>query len=632
MGERVVGWLAIGTALACTRAESVPQPTPPAALATSAPAQTERPLAVEPAPEVDPTEHLQLLVTDPAVLAHVERGGFDLSTHAFGVKSQRDVGWTDNASLMGVPGYAAMVETLDRDLANLRQIDPSLGIGMRYAHRAFDPSWLSSRAFHYELVGIVNRMDRQPFTPGTCGEVRFVYRATYDAEVADQSVRSRMPMTVNVVHWLTADGGDCTQHAQRWRFGQLQGVPLAEHLLKSDQLLGSLQSVSRLKSIEVNLQNARWPSTVRPHMAGHAEYLLRVFAPDASGKLVPKSLENTPDASAMARPNALRAEFVQLLSDPEHLAQVDAGTFVLPERFLADRALSVAPHGLARGGNRPFQQILREEDFVDVNLEQYSTFSSAASLIRRLDGLSCAGCHQTHSVAGFHLLGEDPPERQVDALAVAHSAHVSDELERRRRYVRAILLGQTPETLRPSVERMRPGVYAAHCGLSADGPFSQWTCGAGLQCTAIDDQMVGQCLPREPQVGDACETGVLKTVSNSHRDDVQLSSPRVCATGVCEVNGVGFPGGMCSGPCDRTGPNGTCGAIAVLDGFNACIARGEPFETCSRNNTRPGALRRCSDSQACREDYVCARLPNGEGGCMPPYFLFQLRIDGHVIP
>ena len=43
-------------------------------------------------------------------------------------------------------------------------------------------------------------------------------------------------------------------------------------------------------------------------------------------------------------------------------------------------------------------------------------------------------------------------------------------------------------------------------------------------------------------------------------------------------------------------------------------------------------------AQACRDDYVCAQVaqPSGPlfasdsgGACMPPYFLFQMRVDGH---
>lgn len=31
-----------------------------------------------------------------------------------------------------------------------------------------------------------------------------------------------------------------------------------------------------------------------------------------------------------------------------------------------------------------------------------------------------------------------------------------------------------------------------------------------------------------------------------------------------------------------------------------------------------------------RDDYICARTPDGNGACIPPYFLFQLRVDGHA--
>jgi hypothetical protein len=33
---------------------------------------------------------------------------------------------------------------------------------------------------------------------------------------------------------------------------------------------------------------------------------------------------------------------------------------------------------------------------------------SAEGLLRRLDQLTCLGCHEARSIAGFHLLGEDP--------------------------------------------------------------------------------------------------------------------------------------------------------------------------------------------------------------------------------
>ena len=42
-----------------------------------------------------------------------------------------------------------------------------------------------------------------------------------------------------------------------------------------------------------------------------------------------------------------------------------------------------------------------------------------------------------------------------------------------------------------------------------------------------------------------------------------------------------------------------------------------------------GVLDTCSPSRFCREDYICARTPSGQGACIPPYFLFQMRVDGH---
>jgi hypothetical protein len=572
------------------------------------------------------------MISDPETLRELDQRGLDLAAIAFSpIDGGRAVGVRDNSQLAELASYSDVIDVLIQDLADFRQIDPSLGIGMRFGHRAFDPSWLSSAAFHFELVGVINRIDRRAFAPGTCGELRTIYRAAYRAKVSGQDVESRVPMTFNVVHSLEPATAGCQDSLRRWQLPELTGRELAEALLGQGGLLENLRQRSRLKSIEVNLQSARWPSTVRPNMAGHAEYLLRVFAPDAAGRLVPRPMENTPDVASMARPGALRTDLINHLSAPGVLASADAGTLVLPERYLADRVLSVAPHGLARGANRPFNQILRESDFADLDLSTYRTFKSPAQLLRRLDAMSCAGCHQTRSVAGFHFLGEDPRDRTVDALAVGHSPHLADDLGRRAAYLQALLASEAPDETRPSPERMAGGSYGARCGIAPGGEFADWTCQRGLVCQRSDDPAVGQCQPAVAELGDACESGVLKTISNPHRDSVRLSPKRACTGGVCQVNAVGFPGGMCSGACSDLPDTATCGGIALLDPFNACVARKQPFTSCLTEHTRPGALRKCSATEACRDDYVCARLPSGEGGCLPPYFLFQLRIDGHVI-
>jgi hypothetical protein len=279
--------------------------------------------------------------------------------------------------------------------------------------------------------------------------------------------------------------------------------------------------------------------------------------------------------------------------------------------------VSVAPRGLARLANRPFAQL-----FSDGRLGAFRT--------RHLDELSCMGCHQSRSIAGFHFVGVGPdPHKDVDAIAVAMSPHLHDELGRRTHYLMSLAAGGRPDERRPFAERgAHAGDYGSHCGLTA--PFAAWTCDAGLRCVAVDEPDVGVCLPEPSEVGDPCEPGRVSSNADSHRDRVTRTGGRACpADQVCEASSVGFPGGMCAASCGRGGSAAACGAIALLTPFNNCVARGEPFEACVRANVRPADLRGCDFKHPCRDDYVCARAGKDHGTCIPPYFLFQMRVDGH---
>jgi hypothetical protein len=294
------------------------------------------------------------------------------------------------------------------------------------------------------------------------------------------------------------------------------------------------------------------------------------------------------------------------------------------------RATSVTPHGLARRANRPYRVALDPSLFDGVDLSAYPTIRTPAALLRRLDALSCPGCHQSRSIAGFHLLGVEPESDEVDALRVPMSPHFHSELERRRAYVRAVAEGTTPDERRPPPERgAGDDGIGAHCGLG-DAGFAAWTCAAGLRCVALSDAEVGECVPADaPSVGDPCEHGPISASANAKRDRVRLDARVACANDrVCEANSVGFPNGMCAGSCDALPEGARCGGIPLLTEFNGCLARGVSFERCIRDNTRPGALRACGFHTPCRDDYVCARAGDA-GVCMPPYFLFQLRVDGH---
>jgi hypothetical protein len=143
---------------------------------------------------------------------------------------------------------------------------------------------------------------------------------------------------------------------------------------------------------------------------------------------------------------------------------------------------------------------------------------------------------------------------------------------------------------------------------------------------------VGECVRAgHLAVGDGCESGPVTANVDARRDRAELGPSLPCGDGaVCEANAAGFPGGMCSSGCGGLAPGAVCGAIPLLAEFNGCLAAGTPVERCIADNARPGALRACGFHEPCRDDYVCARSANG-GVCMPPYFLFQLRVDGHPL-
>ncbi|MBA3458183.1 MAG: hypothetical protein H0T42_34195 [Deltaproteobacteria bacterium] len=97
----------------------------------------------------------------------------------------------------------------------------------------------------------------------------------------------------------------------------------------------------------------------------------------------------------------------------------------------------------------------------------------------------------------------------------------------------------------------------------------------------------------------------------------------------------GFPNGSCSSKCLTMGKltgDSICGAQPP-NGFNDCLGAGKPFTECLANAT-PEFRRRCDSRTPCGDDYVCAGVagaPSGVGACMPPYFIFQVRVDGHKV-
>ncbi|MFO7566985.1 MAG: hypothetical protein R6X02_30350 [Enhygromyxa sp.] len=604
------------------------------------------PAALEQVEQVESPAPL-LLIDDPVTLTALER------EHGLGLAALLHGGEATATGDYGPGPLQAIAASLRARLAADRAEDPGAGeakrsaaprgpvvrsrtgVGLRYVHRQFDLSWLSSPDTRFELIGVVNRMDRQVFAPERFGETRLIYRLAYTRTQRGVSVDSRLPMTINVVFWQRGDQADRRAIQSRWQAEpELAGAELAAWLRADGHALASAQlDPGLLKSVEIDVQTERWPSTIRPDMAGHAEYLLQVFRL-REGSWEPSPLENTPDLRLLGRDAEARAALLEWLRAPEQREALDHGTLVVPDRFLASSATSVTPRGFARLANRPWSQLFSPADFADYDFAGQATVRSPAALLRRLDGLSCQGCHESRSIAGFHLLGaERDPDKAVDALAVFTSPHLEGELERRAVWHAAVQRGEPASEARPLSEHERKrGAWGTHCGLGDPG-FADWTCDEGLVCTRLADPELGTCLEPGPAlVGGVCEVGEIRARADHHKDRITKVEQRPCADGgACNTNRVGFPEGMCAFACDSEagGPDGACGVIPNLRSFNDCLAARQPFVQCIEKAGFPAQMRSCSVDAPCRNDYICARSGSDAGVCLPPYFLFQLRVDGH---
>jgi hypothetical protein len=260
-----------------------------------------------------------------------------------------------------------------------------------------------------------------------------------------------------------------------------------------------------------------------------------------------------------------------------------------------------------------------------------------------LNDLSCVGCHQNRTIAGFHFLGEDRKETHpLNAILFAGSGHFRAELERRDVYYKKLWRGESPSqdrpfSIAPSGAKAR---YGDFCGLPGSKGFADWKCEDGLECVsndgAVGEKELGKCYPKERRSGDPCYRN--EVLQNHHSLDKMVSPMPItgCNNGdpkyTCQTPGLGFPVGMCTTSCDHLqSKSEICGPVAG-PGFNECIISSKTFSECLEKTKITGGRGLCNESVSCRNDYICARVSATQGACLPSYFLFQIRVDGHPAP
>ncbi|MBX3226570.1 MAG: hypothetical protein KIT84_32075 [Labilithrix sp.] len=531
-----------------------------------------------------------LFIGDPAALVALEARGLDF---------------------MHVVGEAARAElqrTIEKDIAELTANPPP-----NDPRRAFRAEWLARGAF--ELTGVVNRIDRRRFEPAACGEVRLVYRLALTNE---GRATTRLPMTVNVRVPQPRDRGerDCKTVAERW--------------LARPDAAALVAALPPPAQIEINYQSTHTPA-FRTDMDDSAEYVMRSFVV-RNGRLTPDGLFDTP------RPDADPAALVRWIAS--HLEEIDAGTFTLPPELLAERVDTVSPRGLERTQNRPWASLVDAEALRALPLASLAHAKTPELLLRRLDEATCAGCHQTRGVAGFHLLGEDRGTSTFNAIALGPSPHFAKDLRWRRSDLLRAARGE-PVEARPFAS-FPDGKIDSDCGLARG--YEAWGCEPGLVCRDVHHGALGLCARAGSTLpGATCEDVSFVPdprpegpVVTAKKPDAACPAPTGAqkSGAFCAPNWLGFTGGMCSERCKKVGErrgDAICAALPSA-GYEAdCFFSNEPIERCLSRHLVTAWVQTCDADHLCRPDYGCARVagaPKGTGACVPPYFIFQARVDG----
>ena len=483
-------------------------------------------------------------ITDPLGLRELDRGQFGLSRMLLPARSA-DVPLTDS-QLFALPSMAPVRKALDAEFERYIQAHKanlpgeSIGVGTSFDVQLFDRALLYSPDTRFVLAGIVNRMDRAYVSEANCGEIRLIYRLTRtDVKAGDDKLSPRLPMTLNLVLKAKNEGAvdgkgaavTCAGIALRWLAAgdwPLTGAELAAKLTSSDGPL-DLIGPETIDRIETNLQIAYAPKS--PTRDFRTDYLLKVFGYNAQTQTFEEApLENQIDRERILADAKLRYDFKAWLLDPLHFSELDRGTVLIPPEFLAKGAIAPTPigfspsrlqpeFGLVQGEDGAADSVFTESDVVTALKKaaqrgiDLQNIASVAGFERRLNDITCAGCHQTRGIGGFHFPGVDwTVAHPSNSTVVPASPHFFGDQIRRRDILTSLRDGERPDYSRGFSSRPQlrgshelagteyDDGWGAHCYLQRaraadnDRSFKPWTCAEGLACQVVDQaSRMGMC-------------------------------------------------------------------------------------------------------------------------------------------
>ena len=296
-----------------------------------------------------------------------------------------------------------------------------------------------------------------------------------------------------------------------------------------DLVLGSFHSALRATSD----QTERYVAALRnPHIQilGHPRgriynYRLGLNA-DWPRVFAEAPMENQIDRARLLADDGLKREFRAWLLDPINLVAFDRGIVLIPEKFLASGAIAPTPVGFDPSDLEPEFGLVQGEGAVFSEADivaalkkavesgvKLQNIRSPAGFERRLNDVTCSGCHQTRGIGGFHFPGVDwMADKPSNTTVVPASPHFFGDQIRRRDILVSLRDGKMPDysrgfagrpQLRGSTELAGTNYYdgwGAHCyvqgkpAVSDDGSFRDWTCAEGLTCQAAGKiSRIGMC-------------------------------------------------------------------------------------------------------------------------------------------
>ena len=483
-------------------------------------------------------------ITDPFVLRELDRGKLGLGRML--APSRSNDAPLNDSELFALPSMGPLRKALDDEFERYvgrrkaASRGETIGVGDSFDIQLFDREKLHSPSTRFVLAGIVNRMDRAYLSKINCGEVRLIYRLveTNAPPVGDHQVSPRLPMTLNLVLRARDDRATdknaaltCAEIARRWLASgdyELTGAALAEKLTSRG---GPLESIApeNIDRIETNVQISHISSTATREF--RTDYLLKVFDyNDKTRTFEEATLENQIDRERILADDKLRRDFKAWLLDQAHFAEFDRGTVLIPKEFLAVRAIAPTPlgfsssdlqpaFGLVEGEAASAEPVFTKADVVaalekaaarGVNLQN---IRSVAGFERRLNDITCAGCHQTRAIGGFHFPGVDwMAANPSNSTVVPGSPHFFGDQVRRRDILAALRDGERVDYSRGFSSRPQsrgskelagteyedgwgaPCFVQGASSAQSDRSFKSWTCARGLACQVMSDvSRMGMC-------------------------------------------------------------------------------------------------------------------------------------------